>query len=262
MRNHRKLVVIDNKIAWCGSQNCADPEFLGKKRYGPWVDIMAKCKGPVVWQSQHMFVGDWMSATDENLLDLLELPEEEHDGGIIAQVIGSGPADQHSGMPQLFATLLYNARDSVVITTPYYVPNETMQSALCACARRGVETSVIFPRHNDSRIVAGASRSYYSELLASGVRIHEYEPGLLHAKTFTMDDEISLIGSANMDRRSFELNFENNVLVQDKAFTAQLRRQQLAYLASSHPVTLEEVQQWSLPRRLIQNTKAVLGPLL
>lgn len=262
MRNHRKLAVIDSSVAWCGSQNCADPEFLVKKRFAPWVDIMVRCEGPVVWQHQHLFVADWMSATDENLIDLLHLPAMESHGEIIAQVIGSGPADQHTGMPQIFATLLYNARRTVVITTPYYVPNETIQSAMCACARRGVETTIIFPRRNDSRIVAAASRSYYPELLQAGVRIHEFEGGLLHAKTLTMDEEISLIGSANMDRRSFELNFENSLLLQDPAFTDELRALQCDYLKRSVPVTLEEVHQWSLPRRLCQNSMAILGPLL
>ena len=262
MRNHRKLVVIDSTIAWCGSQNCADPEFLVKKRFAPWIDIMVQCEGPVVWQHQHLFAGDWMSATDESLVDLLHVPAIEAKGDVIAQVIGSGPADQHSGMPQVFATLLYNARDTVVITTPYYVPNETIQSAMCACARRGVDTTIVFPRRNDSRIVAAASRSYYPELLGAGVKIHEFDGGLLHSKTFTMDGEISLIGSANMDRRSFELNFENNLLMQDAAFTEELFRLQQNYLQQSHPVTLDEAHQWGLPQRLWQNSMAILGPLL
>ncbi len=262
LRNHRKLVVIDGEIAWCGSQNCADAEFLVKRRYAPWVDVMVRCTGPVVWQSQHLFAGDWMSAGDESLVELLRQPAEPGDGGLIGQVIGSGPADQHSGVPQLFATLLYNARSTVMITTPYYVPNETIQSALCACARRGVMTTIIFPRRNDSRIVAAASRSFYPELLDSGVRIHEFEGGLLHAKTFTMDNEISLIGSANMDRRSFELNFENNLLLQDPAFTAALRRQQFEYLRQSVRVEEQQVRAWGMSRHLWHNSMAVLGPLL
>lgn len=262
LRNHRKLAVIDAKVAWCGSQNVADAEFLVKRKFAPWVDVMVRCRGPVVWQSQHLFAGDWMSAGDESLVDLLRQPGDADRGGFIGQVIGSGPADQHSGIPQLFATLLYNARSSVMITTPYYVPNETIQVALCACARRGVPVTVIFPRRNDSRIVAAASRSYYAELLEAGVRIHEFEGGLLHAKTFTMDDQISLIGSANMDRRSFELNFENNLLLQDPAFTANLRRQQFEYLRQSHPVCIDEVRNWGIARRLCYNSMAVLGPLL
>jgi cardiolipin synthase len=118
-----------------------------------------------------------------------------------------------------------------VITTPYYVPDEAMQTALCSSARRGVTTTIIFPARNDSWIVGAASRSYYSDLLAAGVRIYEYEGGLLHTKSLTLDGEVTLIGSANMDRRSFDLNYENNILFYDPALTAEMRRRQDAYIA-------------------------------
>ena len=137
-----------------------------------------------------------------------------------------------------------------------------MQAALCASARRGVATTVIFPARNDSWIVAAASRSYYADLLAAGVRIFEYQGGLLHTKSVTLDGEVTLIGSANMDRRSFDLNFENNILFYDPALTAEVRRRQDAYLASSRPVTADEVAAWSMPRRLWNNAIAMLGPVL
>jgi cardiolipin synthase len=142
------------------------------------------------------------------------------------------------------------------------VPDEAMQTALCASARRGVSTTIIFPARNDSWIVAAASRSYYSDLLAAGVRIYEYEGGLLHTKSLTLDGEVTLIGSANMDRRSFDLNYENNILFYDPTLTAEMRRRQAAYLACSHPVTAETVTQWSVTRRLWNNTIAMLGPIL
>src|SRR5213079_91482 len=123
------------------------------------------------------------------------------DPGLTAQVIGTGPTVYNSAMPEVFETLLYTARRELVITTPYYVPDEAMQAALCASGRRGVRTIIIFPARNDSWIVAAASRSYYSDLLAAGVRIYEYEGGLLHTKSLTLDGEVTLIGSANMDRR-------------------------------------------------------------
>ena len=127
---------------------------------------------------------------------------------IPAQVIGTGPTVRCSAMPEMFESLIYSARDELVITTPYYVPDEAMQAALCAAARRGTNTSIIFPARNDSWIVAAASRSYYSDLLTAGVHIFEYLGGLLHTKSLTLDGAITLIGSANMDRRSFELNYE------------------------------------------------------
>ena len=165
-------------------------------------------------------------------------------------------------MPEVFETLMYAARRELFITTPYYVPDEGMQTALCASAHRGVETTIIFPARNDSFVVQAASRSYYADLLAAGVRIFEFEGGLLHAKSLALDGEITLIGSANMDRRSFELNYENNILLYDSALTADVRRRQDAYLANSHPVTAEMVAQWPMTRRLWNNAVAMLGPVL
>jgi cardiolipin synthase len=149
-----------------------------------------------------------------------------------------------------------------VITTPYFVPDEAMLAALCASARRGVVTTIIFPARNDSWIVAAASRSYYGDLLAAGVRIFEYQGGLLHTKSLTVDGEVTLIGSANMDRRSFELNYENNILFYDPALTSEMRSRQDSYLARSRPVTAETVAHWSLTRQLWNNTIAMLGPVL
>jgi cardiolipin synthase len=165
-------------------------------------------------------------------------------------------------MPEMFETLFHAARRELVITTPYYVPDEAMQSALCAAAHRGVEVTMIFPKRNDSWIVAAASRSYYADLLSAGVRILEFPRGLLHAKTLTVDAEVTLIGSANMDRRSFELNYENNVLLYDPVFTAGIRQRQQSYLEQSTPVSAAAVAGWSAPRRLWNNAVAMLGPLL
>jgi len=158
--------------------------------------------------------------------------------------------------------LMFAARDRLTITTPYYVPNESTQKALCAAARRGVDTRIVFPAHNDSRVVAAASRSYYRELLAAGVRIHEYAGGLLHTKSLTLDGEITLIGSANIDRRSFDLNYENNILFHDTDLTASLIERQEQYLAASNEVTVAEVASWSIEHRLWNDTIGMLGALL
>lgn len=262
LRNHRKILVIDNAVTYCGSQNCADPEFRVKAKYAPWVDAMMRFEGPVVRQNQHLFAADWMEAVDEDLDELLQAPIPEGESGFPAQVIGTGPTVRHSAMSEVFETLMYEARNELFITTPYYVPNESMQAALCASARRGVETTIVFPARNDSFIVGGASRSYYEELLDAGVQIHEYEGGLLHTKSLTLDGKVTLIGSANMDRRSFDLNYENNILLCDEDVTAAMRMRQDDYLAQSHPVTPEMVGEWPLYRRLWNNALAMLGPVL
>jgi cardiolipin synthase len=262
LRNHRKILVIDNAITYCGSQNCADPEFRVKPKYAPWVDAMMRFEGPIALQNQLVFASDWMTYVDEDIRDTLPNMIPESEGGFRAQVIATGPTVRSSAMPEVFASLMYAAADRLIITTPYYVPNELMQSSLCATANRGVKTTIIFPARNDSFIVAAASRSYYEALLVAGVEIYEYHGGLLHTKSITVDEDITLIGSANMDRRSFDLNYENNILFHDAQLTTTMRERQLAYLAQSTRVSLEDVRAWPLRRRLWNNTLAMLGPIL
>ena len=262
LRNHRKIVVIDDRITYCGSQNCADAEFRVKPKYAPWVDAVMRFEGPIARQNQHLFISDWMTYVDEDLHELLRVDVCAPQPGFSAQVLGTGPTIRYSAMPEMFASMMFAARHEIVITTPYYVPDQSMQDALCTAAFRGVETTIVLPARNDSFIVAGASRSYYADLLASGVRIFEYVGGLLHTKSFTIDGEVTLIGSANMDRRSFDLNYENNTLLHDRALTADMRRLQDQYISKSREITPEMITTWSMPRRLWNNTIAMLGPLL
>jgi cardiolipin synthase len=262
LRNHRKIVVIDGRITYCGSQNCADPEFRVKPKYAPWVDAMMRFEGPVATQNQYLFARDWIAYAGENLDELLRQPIPAPRPGLPAQVVATGPTARPSAMPEVFETLMYAARRKLVITTPYYVPDESMQNALCAAAHRGVDTTIVFPARNDSWIVASASRSYYADLLTAGVKIHEYEGGLLHTKSLTLDGEITLIGSANMDRRSFDLNYENNILFYDPGLTAVMLQRQQEYITRSHLVDPDVVAAWSMAHRLWNNTIAMLGPLL
>lgn len=262
IRNHRKIVVIDNRITYCGSQNCADAAFEIKAKFAPWVDIMARMEGPIVRQNQHLFASDWMSHEDEDLSDLLREPLTDIQPGFAAQVIGTGVTVRPSAMPEIFVSLMAEARRELVITTPYYVPDEFIQAALCASAYRGVDTKFIVPQRNDSWIVAAASHSYYAELLEAGVQIYEYVGGLLHSKTMTVDGAVSLIGSANIDRRSFELNFENNILLYDPDFTARIRDRQQHYIDASVLIEPAAVAAWSRRHRLWNNTVAMFGPVL
>ncbi|KNY14036.1 cardiolipin synthase [Shinella sp. SUS2] len=262
LRNHRKIAVIDNRITYCGSQNCADPEFLPKARFAPWVDVLMRFEGPVVRQNQHLFASDWMGNGGGDIGHLLRQQMVDTKPGFTAQVVATGPTFRNSAMPEMFETLIYAAKRSLFVTTPYYVPDAAMQAALCACANRGVETTIIFPARNDDFAVAAASRSYYLDLLQAGVTIFEYEAGLLHAKTLTMDGAISLIGSANMDRRSFDLNYENNILLEDVDLTTTLRARQEAYLERCRQILPEEVGRWSVWKRLRNNGLAIVGPVL
>lgn len=262
LRNHRKIVVIDNHITYCGSQNCADPEFRIKAKYAPWVDVMVRFTGPVALQNQYLFAQDWMAHVDEDLRELVLAAHPADAGDVIAQAIGTGPTVRPSSMPEMFEVLIHAARDTLILSTPYYVPTEAMQAALLATAHRGVDTRLVFPANNDSWVVAAASRSYYQDLLAAGVRIFEYPDGLLHAKTLTLDGEVGMIGSANLDRRSFELNFENNILFQDQRLTARLRARQQTWLDASAEVLPRDVAEWPMTRRLWNNTVAMMGPII
>lgn len=262
LRNHRKIVVIDNRITYCGSQNCADPAFLPKKRFGPWVDAMIRFEGPVARQNQCVFASDWMEEVDEDLAAILSAPLGPVQPGFSAAVVATGPTGRYAAMPEMFTTLIYAARRELFVTTPYYVPVEAIQAAFCAAARRGVEVTVIFPARNDDFAVGATSRSYYAALLEAGVRIYEFLPGLLHTKSLTLDGRTTLIGSANMDRRSFDLNYENNILFVDEALTQAVRQRQQSYLARARRIEAAEVARWGLARRLWNNTLAIVGPVL
>lgn len=261
LRNHRKITVIDARITYCGSRNSADPEFLPKAKYGPWVDIMLRFQGPVVAQNQLLFASDWMQATGESL-NRFELKASPIAGGFPAQVMGVGPTERRGATPQLFANLIASAETELIISTPYFVPDATLLESLCAAAHRGVAVTLIFPKVNDSWIVSAASRSYYHKLLDAGCVIHEFKGGLLHAKTLTIDGCVSLIGSSNLDLRSFDLNYENNILLQDQAITEAIRKRQQTYIASSEIIELENVLAWRYTRRIWNNVIATVGPVL
>jgi len=264
LRNHRKLLVIDNRLTWCGSQNVADPEFRIKPRYAPWVDIMSRWEGPVAQHSQYLFVSDWMAEGGDDIRGLLtEQPDvATATGMILAQVIGTGPTASFDAMPSIFSELIHSAREELVVTTPYFVPDEQLLFALTSAARRGVRTVLAVPKRCDSRIVAGTCQSYYEDLLKAGIELYEYRRGLLHAKTMVVDRKVGLIGSANLDRRSFELNFENNILFADHAFAEAVRTRQDAYLADSDPFTREDLARFGIFQRIWQNLLATMSPVL
>ena len=261
LRNHRKITVIDAQITYCGSRNSADPEFLVKEKYGPWIDIMLRFEGPIVAQNQLLFASDWMQATGE-ALEVIPLQAQAIEGGFPAQVMGVGPTERRGATPQLFSNLFACAERELTLTTPYFVPDATVLDALCAAAYRGVAVTLVFPKVNDSWIVAAASRSYYHRLLDAGCMIYEHRIGLLHAKTLTVDGQVSLIGSSNLDLRSFDLNYENNILLQDEAITQAIVKRQRHYIAGSDRVLLPQVLAWRYHRRIWHNVIATIGPVL
>ena len=262
LRNHRKIIVIDGQITWCGSQNCADPAFLPKRRFAPWVDIFIRYDGPVARQADLIFASAWTVETGEDLLSTFETdPPSPRPEGFAAIAVGTGPLSPHSTMTDIFVSLLACACDQVTITTPYFAPDPPLLDAIVAAARRGVGLTIIFPHRNDSRIVGAISRAYYPTLARAGVRIHEYCAGLLHAKTLVVDNRLALVGSANMDRRSLDLNFENNILFESEALARVVGAHQRRWLLDAIEIDRDEIMARPLSRRFVDNLLAMASPL-
>lgn len=259
LRNHRKILIIDGQIAYVGSQNLADPEFRIKPKFAPWVDVMLRVEGPVVTQHDILFASDWAVEMGEDLSDELKRLRSQPRGSVTALAFGTGPLSHRGAMSQAFASVLYSAQEEVVITTPYFVPDPPLISALLGCAQRGVRISLILPRRNDSRIIGAISKSLYPRLVEAGVNIFEYRPGLLHSKTIVVDRSLCLIGSANMDRRSLDLNFENNLLFYSAEEAAAVIKRQQAYFDDSDAVDRDWVLKRSVTDRLIDNILTMVG---
>ena len=262
LRNHRKIVVIDRELGWTGSQNLAEASFAPKPEFAPWVDCAVRIEGPVVKELHLLFVEDWYLDTNEMLVETLLTPIAPATGGVAAQAFGTGPNFQNQAATQVIQCLVHEACEELVMTTPYFVPDNATVVNLATAARRGVKVTLIVPRRNDSRLVGLASRSSYAPLLEAGVRIHEFEGGLLHAKTTVVDRKIALVSSANLDRRSLFLNFEAGLLVYDTDFASQLRFLQQRYLDSAVEVDPTSWAATPRRRRLGQNAAALLSPLL
>lgn len=262
LRNHRKVVVVDNRIAFTGSRNCSDMAFAVKPRFAPWVDILVSVEGPAVRQLQATFLADWMSYTGRDLGDMLDIVEAVEDPGMAAQIVATGPDRRAGSVSDCLSAMIHAARERVTITTPYYVPDTALDSAICAAARRGVEVTMILPERNDSLVVGATSEGFYYGLLAAGVRLFLFRPGLLHAKILTVDGRMAMMGSANLDRRSFELNYEVNMALFDPGFVAELDERQQSYVERAREISLQEVRGWSWLRRLRNNLLALAAPLL
>jgi len=246
LRNHRKLVVIDGKIAFTGSQNMIDRSYNKRsniRRKLQWKDLMVRFDGPIVAGVNALFVTDWYSETDELLTrETSTIPPEKTTHNILdAQIVPSGPGFEHENNLRLFNGMLYNAQHKVIITSPYFVPDDSMLYAITNAAYRGLDVQLFVSAVADQPLVFHAQRSYYEELLRSGVRIWRYEaPTVLHAKHFTIDDDVAVIGSSNMDMRSFTLNFEISVMVHGKHIVDQLRKVEESYRANSTELFLED----------------------
>ncbi len=266
IRNHRKIITIDHRIAYTGSMNMVDPRlFHLKKGVGQWVDVMARVEGPAARVLDMTLRLDWAveSTDDPRAVGAmgLDLPIESA-GDVPLQVVPSGPDQGPQIIHDMLLTLIYTAQDRLIITTPYFIPSEAMLAALTAASKRGVRITLVVPAKIDSVLVRHASKSYYEDLLDAGVEIQAYTGGLLHAKTVTADNEVAMLGTVNMDKRSFWINFEVSLFAYDERVVGDLRRLQDGYIEQSEQIEPEAWRSRSIFARLIQNTVQLLAPIL
>ncbi|GAA3698742.1 cardiolipin synthase [Oceanisphaera sediminis] len=264
LRMHRKLVVIDDDIAYTGSMNLVDPAcFKQHAGVGQWVDIMLRIRGPIVPIFWSLFVWDWEMETGERLLEQLEYhPISCLDNQLKLQLLPSGPFMGGDAIQQSLLTAIYQARRRLVLITPYFVPDDALVAALCSAADRGVEVQLVLPARNDSRMVNYACNAFFNELLQAGVEIHLYGAGLLHTKCVLVDHQFALVGTVNLDKRSLWLNFEMTLLVDDGAAMGELLQLADSYLSDAQPVSWLEWRKRPLRRRVAENLFYLLSPLL
>ena len=266
LRLHRKIVVVDGEVAWTGSMNLVDPRvFKQDAGVGEWVDAMVRVQGTVVAPLAATMLGDWILETGEPLQKLIEstgLRLVAPRGSADIQVIPSGPGLTEDGLLQMLLALINAARDELVLTTPYLVPDDTMIRALRGAAGRGVEVSLIVPEKVDSFLTRYASRSYYDDLLDAGVEIHLYRGGLLHTKSIMVDGAMSMFGTVNLDMRSLWLNYEVALFVYDGDFAAQLRALQQTYIDDADRLDPAVWASRSFGERFLENSLRLVSPIL
>ncbi len=266
LRLHRKIVVIDGALAYTGSLNLVDPRFFKKEAgVGQWVDAMVRLRGPAVEPLAITFLEDWEMETAEGLHKIdrpgvvRNLPAA---GSSAVQVVPSGPLVRGEAIQAILLMAIYAAREELILTTPYFVPDELLLTALISAAARGVDVTIVVPEKVDSTLVRVASQAHKAELLEAGIRVAQFHGGLLHTKSITVDRQISLFGSLNLDPRSLRLNFEITLTIYDQGFTENLRRLQQAYIDRSQVMDPVAWRRRSAVTRFTANVARLLSPLL
>ena len=266
LRNHRKLLVVDAEVAWVGSQNMVDRSYnhrRNRRRGLQWQDLMVRLEGPVVSGVDALFLTDWYSETDELLEQEIEpVTVPTPPGELECQVVPSGPGFEGENNLRLFNALLYSAQRRISIVSPYFVPDDSTLFAITTAAQRGVQVELFVSEIGDQLLVHYAQRSYYEELLRAGVRILRYPaPYVLHDKHLIVDDDVSVVGSSNMDIRSFLLDLEVSVMCCGREFAQDLRRIGDEYRARSTELFLKEWLQRPRRQVLLENLARLTSAL-
>lgn len=261
LRNHRKIVVVDGRSAFFGSQNIVSAHA---NRGMVNEEMLVRAQGPVVRHLHAVLLGDRYLETGTlppESDDLSQAPVNDSAHGL-AQVVPSGPGYNEGTAEAVMIALMYGARSRVVLTSPYVIPSDAFLAAMCSTARRGVAVDLIVDAESNKPMVQYAQQSYYDAMIRAGVSIHRHHGSFLHAKHMSIDDDVALIGSSNLDIRSFALNAEVSVLIYDRSVVAALRTIQLGYLARCDTVTLEERRAMPIGRRALENLARLTDSLL
>lgn len=259
-RTHRKIVVVDGRIGFCGGINVHDDENLDVNGADAWRDTHIRIEGDAVRGLQRTFLEDWAFAAGKLPVAPDLFPPDES-GPYAVQIVASGPDADALSIARVYFAAIACARERVWLTTPYFVPDDALLAALTTASGRGVDVHLLLSAKTDSRLVDAAGRSYYDGLLGAGVKIHAYGPPMVHAKTLVIDEEIAMVGTANFDSRSLRLNFEVMAVVYDAKVAARLAEIFRADVARAHEVRIRDVK-GALPARLLEATARLLAPQL
>jgi len=262
LRNHRKLLLVDGRLAFTGGMNITEGHLIDHPLLTRVKDYHFQIRGPVVHQMQEWFVEDWYYACGEDLISDIFFPPLEWRGDALARVITSGPDGDYEAFYQVVVAAVMGAHSKVIITTPYFIPDKGLLTALEIAALRGIDITLLVPGHSDHAFVTWAARTFYERLLTFGIRIYERRPPFLHAKAVVIDDSWATVGSANMDVRSFRLNFEANLEIRSPRLIHQLLAAIEEDIAESELVHLATFRGRPMATKVLESACGLFNPML
>lgn len=261
-RNHRKIAIIDGHIGYTGGINIGD-EYMGKnEKFGYWRDTHIRIEGSSVYMLQMVFLIDWYYTTKKESFDERYFPKLNYMGNSMIQVVATGPDSDWEAIHYAYFSAICNAKERVYIETPYFIPDESLLRALKSAALSGVDVRIIFPSIADHKIVHQASYSYFDDILRSGGKVYLYKKGFIHSKVVIIDDKISSIGSANMDLRSFMLNFEMNAFIYDKKIIKKITDDFFKDIENSEEIKLKDFENRPFIKKWVESVARLFSPIL
>ncbi|NNU34114.1 cardiolipin synthase [Mucilaginibacter sp. S1162] len=262
-RNHRKIIVIDGHTAFVGGINVSDRYINNNPKQLFWRDTHVMIKGPGIYYLQYLFICDWNFCAEQNLpIEPGYFSSEQTNGDAIVQMAASGPDSDNPTIMYSLLETIGSTKEELLITSPYFIPGEPILDALCVAALSGVKVKLLVPDKSDSRLVNAAARSYYGMLLEAGIEVYLYQKGFVHSKTLVSDGQLAIVGTANMDHRSFELNFEVNCMIYDDKIAAQLRRAFADDIKDAKQINARTWAKRTLFKQLPEKLCRLLAPLL